>query len=123
MAGFGDWQWFLLRWHSYMLAESDYLEKEPFLSAISATHWRRFANQYPGRDYTIEIVCPEFTSVCPKTGQPDFGTLRSPTRPTQMRGAEEPEAVSAAVPQRGHFLRGVTNRILDDLVAVLAPRK
>ena len=34
-----------------------------------------FANQYPGRDYTIEIVCPEFTSVCPKTGQPDFGTL------------------------------------------------
>ena len=34
-----------------------------------------FDNQYPGRDYTIEIVCPEFTSVCPKTGQPDFGTL------------------------------------------------
>ena len=34
-----------------------------------------FDNQYPDRDYTIEIVCPEFTSVCPKTGQPDFGTL------------------------------------------------
>ena len=34
-----------------------------------------FDNQYPGREYVIEIVCPEFTSVCPKTGQPDFGTL------------------------------------------------
>ena len=34
-----------------------------------------FANPHPGRDYTIEIVCPEFTSLCPKTGQPDFGTL------------------------------------------------
>ena len=33
-----------------------------------------FENQFPGRDYLIEIVCPEFTSVCPKTGQPDFGT-------------------------------------------------
>ena len=34
-----------------------------------------FDNQFPRRDYVIEIVCPEFTSVCPKTGQPDFGTL------------------------------------------------
>ena len=34
-----------------------------------------FPNQYAGRDYTIEIVCPEFTSLCPKTGQPDFGTI------------------------------------------------
>ena len=34
-----------------------------------------FPNQFPGRDFVIEHVCPEFTSVCPKTGQPDFGTL------------------------------------------------
>ncbi len=34
-----------------------------------------FENQFPKRDYLIEIVCPEFTSVCPKTGHPDFGTL------------------------------------------------
>ena len=34
-----------------------------------------FENQYPARDYSIEIICPEFTSVCPKTGQPDFGVL------------------------------------------------
>ena len=34
-----------------------------------------FENPYPGRDYVVETVCPEFTSMCPKTGQPDFGTL------------------------------------------------
>ena len=41
----------------------------------SAEQLDTFPNQYPGRDYTVEIVCPEFTSVCPKTGQPDFGTI------------------------------------------------
>lgn len=42
----------------------------PFRDALET-----FDNPCPKRDYTIEIVCPEFTSVCPKTGQPDFGTL------------------------------------------------
>ena len=49
-----------------------------------------FANQYPKRDYLIEIVCPEFTSMCPKTGQPDFGTITIRYRPdrlsSRMRG-------------------------------------
>ena len=43
--------------------------------APSADQLETFTNQYPGRVYTIEIVCPEFTSLCPKTGQPDFGTI------------------------------------------------
>ncbi|NMC20513.1 MAG: preQ(1) synthase, partial [Thermogutta sp.] len=43
-----------------------------------------FQNQYPGREYTIEIVCPEFTSVCPKTGQPDFGTITILYSPSQL---------------------------------------
>lgn len=43
-----------------------------------------FANQFPDRDYQIEIVCPEFTSVCPKTGQPDFGTLTITYTPDQQ---------------------------------------
>src|SRR6478736_1579445 len=43
--------------------------------APSASQLETFPNQHPGRDYTIEIVCPEFTSLCPKTGQPDFGTI------------------------------------------------
>ena len=65
-----------------------------------------FDNQYPDRDYTIEIVCPEFTSVCPKTGQPDFGTLTiTLCARGEVRGAEESEVLPPAVPQRGHFLR------------------
>ena len=65
-----------------------------------------FANQYPGRDYSIQIVCPEFTSVCPKTGQPDFGTLTITYTPgPALRGAEEPEALSPELPQRGDLLR------------------
>ena len=43
-----------------------------------------FPNQYPGRDYTIEIVCPEFTSLCPMTGQPDFGTITVRYRPDKL---------------------------------------
>src|SRR3954453_16854615 len=44
-----------------------------------------FANQYPGRDYTIEIACPEFTSGCPMTGQPDFGTITYTYTPAALR--------------------------------------
>jgi 7-cyano-7-deazaguanine reductase len=47
----------------------------PRAEAPSADQLDTFPNPSPGRDYTIEIVCPEFTSLCPKTGQPDFGTL------------------------------------------------
>ena len=66
-----------------------------------------FENPCPGRDYTIEIVCPEFTSVCPKTGQPDFGTLTFSYVPDKkVRRVEEPEALFAAVSQRGDLLRG-----------------
>jgi 7-cyano-7-deazaguanine reductase len=82
-----------------------------------------FDNQYPGRDYRIEIVCPEFTSVCPKTGQPDFGTLTF----TYVPDARCVELKSLKIYLQqfrnlGIFYENVTNRILDDLVAVLAPR-
>jgi 7-cyano-7-deazaguanine reductase len=83
-----------------------------------------FANQFPARDYLIEIVCPEFTSVCPKTGQPDFGTLT-------FRYVPEATCVELkslkmylqAFRNAGIFYENVTNRILDDLVNVLQPRK
>ena len=83
-----------------------------------------FDNQYPGRDYAIEIVCPEFTSVCPKTGQPDFGTLTF----TYVPGAKCVELKSLKLylqqyRSEGIFYEHVTNRILDDLVAVLQPRR
>ncbi len=83
-----------------------------------------FANQYPERDYTIEIVCPEFTSVCPKTGQPDFGILTFNYIPDAK--CVELKSLKLYLQQfrnLGIFYENVTNQILDDLVAVLEPRQ
>jgi 7-cyano-7-deazaguanine reductase len=83
-----------------------------------------FPNQYPGREYTIEIVCPEFTSVCPKTGQPDFGTLTI----TYVPDAKCVELKSLKLylqrfRNEGIYYETATNRILDDLVAAVQPRR
>ena len=83
-----------------------------------------FDNQYPGRDYTVRIVCPEFTSVCPKTGQPDFGTLTITYIPD--RKCVELKSLKYYLQRfrnEGIFYENVTNRILDDLVATLQPRR
>ena len=83
-----------------------------------------FANQYPQRDYTIEIRCPEFTSVCPKTGQPDFGVLTFTYTPEAK--CVELKSLKLYLQQfrnEGVFYEHATNRILDDLVAVLRPRR
>jgi 7-cyano-7-deazaguanine reductase len=83
-----------------------------------------FDNQFPGRDYTIEITCPEFTSVCPKTGQPDFGTLTFTYIPDKK--CVELKSLKLYLQQfrnDGIFYENVTNSILDDLVAALAPRE
>ena len=82
-----------------------------------------FDNQYPGRDYTIDIVCPEFTSVCPKTGQPDFGTLTITYTPDQK--CVELKSLKLYLQRyrnEGIYYEHVTNRILDDLVAACRPR-
>jgi len=83
-----------------------------------------FDNQYPGRDYTIEIVCPEFTSMCPRTGQPDFGTLTVTYVPDKK--CVELKSLKLYLQQfrnEGIFYENVTNRILEDLVAVIEPRR
>ena len=83
-----------------------------------------FENQFPDRDYCIEIVCPEFTSVCPKTGQPDFGTLTLSYVPEAR--CIELKSLKLYLQQfrdEGIFYEHVTNRILDDLVSVLRPRR
>jgi 7-cyano-7-deazaguanine reductase len=83
-----------------------------------------FANQYPVRDYTIEIVCPEFTSVCPQTGQPDFGTLTITYTPeAKCVELKSLKLYLQLFRNEGIFYETVTNRILDDLVAVLQPRR
>lgn len=83
-----------------------------------------FDNQHPGRDYTIEIVAPEFTSVCPRTGQPDFGTIT--VRYVPDRKCVELKSLKFYLQRyrdEGIFYEHVTNRILDDLVAVVQPRQ
>lgn len=83
-----------------------------------------FDNPHPKRDYLIEIVCPEFTSVCPKTGQPDFGTLT--IRYVADARCVELKSLKLYLQQyrnEGIFYEDVTNCILDDLVTVLAPRR
>jgi len=82
-----------------------------------------FPNPRPGRDYEIRFECPEFTCLCPKTGQPDFATLR--IRYTPGERCVELKSLKLylwSFRDEGHFHEDVTNRVLDDLVALLAPR-
>ncbi len=82
-----------------------------------------FANPQPERDYTIRIRVPEFTCLCPKTGQPDFATLHLEYVPDRL--CLELKALKLYVwsyRDQGAFHEAVTNRILDDLVAACAPR-
>jgi 7-cyano-7-deazaguanine reductase len=83
-----------------------------------------FPNQFPGRDYTIEIRCPEFTSVCPKTGQPDFGVLVFTYTPeAKCVELKSLKLYLQKFRNEGIYYEHVTNRILDDLVAVVEPRR
>lgn len=82
-----------------------------------------FPNPRPGRDYEIRFDCPEFTCVCPMTGQPDFATIRIAYVPDQL--CVELKSLKLylwAYRDEGAFHEAVTNTILDDLVACLAPR-
>ena len=82
-----------------------------------------FDNQYPQRDYKIEIVAPEFTSVCPKTGQPDFGRLTiSYTPDARCVELKSLKLYLQSYRNEGIFYENVTNVIVDDLAAVLQPR-
>jgi 7-cyano-7-deazaguanine reductase len=82
-----------------------------------------FQNRHPGRDYEIEIICPEFTSVCPKTGQPDFGTIRIRYVPGKLcLELKSLKLYLHGYRDQGIFYEDVTNVILNDLVALLKPR-
>jgi 7-cyano-7-deazaguanine reductase len=82
-----------------------------------------FDNPMPERDYTIRIEVPEFTCLCPKTGQPDFATLYLEYVPDQR--CVELKSLKLyvwAYRDEGAFHEKVTNTILDDLVAATSPR-
>ena len=82
-----------------------------------------FANPSPGRDYTIRMTIPEFSCLCPKTGQPDFATLELEYVPGER--CVELKSLKLYIWSfrgRGAFHEAVTNEILGDLVAATAPR-
>lgn len=82
-----------------------------------------FDNPKPGRDYVIEHVAEEFTSVCPRTGQPDFGTVT--LRYVANRKCVELKSLKLYLQNyrnEGVYFEAVTNRIADDLAAAMEPR-
>jgi 7-cyano-7-deazaguanine reductase len=83
-----------------------------------------FANPQPGRDYVIRFDCPEFTCLCPKTGQPDFATIRIEYVPDERCvELKSWKLYLWSYRNEGAFHEAVTNRILDDLVTALSPRR
>jgi len=83
-----------------------------------------FPNPKPERDYEIHFECPEFTCVCPRTGQPDFATIEVRYTPDKL--CVELKSFKLylwSFRDEGHFHEAVTNRILDDLVRALTPRR
>ncbi len=90
----------------------------------AAAQLETFPNPRPGREYTIEIVCPEFTSLCPKTGQPDFGTITFSYVPDAT--CVELKSLKLYLQRyrnEGAFYETVVNHLLDDFVAACAPRR
>ena len=91
---------------------------------MSSPKIETFPNPRPGRDYEIAISAPEFTSVCPITGQPDFGEIRITYVPDER--CIELKSLKLYIfdyRQRGIFYEAATNQILDDLVASCQPRR
>ena len=91
---------------------------------MSTTTIETFPNPRADRDYEIAILCPEFTSVCPITGLPDFGEIRITYVPDQT--CVELKSLKYYILEfrnRGIFYEHVTNQILDDLVAAMKPRR
>ena len=80
-------------------------------------------NQHPARDYEVSMVVPEFTCLCPMTGQPDFATIRIRYVPDQLLvELKSLKLYLWSYRQEGAFHEAVTNRILDDFVAAARPR-
>lgn len=91
---------------------------------MSSATIETFPNPRPGRVFEIAIDCPEFTSMCPKTGLPDFGTIHIKYVPDAT--CIELKALKYYLLEfrnKGIFYESATNQILDDLVAVCSPRR
>jgi len=104
------------------------IRHDPYQQQITETTMKKeilevFDNTYPGRDYTIQIVNPEFTSVCPKTGLPDFGTITITYVPDKTCiELKSLKYYFLEFRNAGIFYENITNRILDDLVSACMPK-
>src|SRR5713101_8488901 len=103
------------------------MEEEETVSPVetpSADQLETFTNEFPGREYGIEIVCPEFTSVCPRTGQPDFGTITFIYTPAER--CVELKSLKLYLQRfrnEGIFYENVVNRLMDDFVKACQPQR
>lgn len=98
--------------------KTEYKIDEPSIDILET-----FENCYPHRDYQINFIFPEFTSLCPKTGQPDFAKIKVTYVPDKK--CVESKSLKLyffAYRQYGSFMETITNKILEDLVAVCSPR-
>lgn len=81
-------------------------------------------NPNPERDYEVTMVCPEFTCLCPRTGQPDFATFTIRYRPgPSIVELKSLKLYLWSYRDEGHFHEAVTNQVLDDLVTAIEPRE
>ena len=98
--------------------------QRPPVSTAPSKSLDTFPNPRPGRDYEIRFECPEFTCLCPKTGQPDFATIRVEYVPDELCvELKSWKLYLWSYRDEGAFHEAVTNRILDDLVAAVSPRR
>lgn len=93
-------------------------------SSMTTSTIETFPNPRPEREFEIAIDCPEFTSMCPKTGLPDFGVIRIRYVPdARCIELKSLKYYLLEFRNKGIFYESVTNQILDDLVGACAPRR
>ena len=98
--------------------KTEYKYNKPNISILET-----FDNKYPKTEYKVEFIFPEFTSLCPKTGQPDFATINVQYYPDKLCiESKSLKLYFFSYRSEGSFMETITNKILNDLVAVCNPR-
>lgn len=98
--------------------------RAPHMTTAPSKNLETFANPKPERDYVIQFDCPEFTCLCPKTGQPDFAVIHVEYVPDALCvELKSWKLYLWSYRDQGAFHEAVTNKILDDLVAAVSPRR
>ena len=97
--------------------------KAPIPTDYDPSVLETFENAHPGRDYLVTLRCPEFTTLCPITGQPDFATLLINYIPhTRMVESKSLKLYLFSFRNHGDFHEDVTNIVMDDLIELMRPK-